>query len=133
MEHEATMTFNCPSCGASIRHDPTRNSMYCSFCGQPIVDVRSIIEQQAALDIRKQEMAEIRSHKATLHEMDIENEKKMASAEMKNRFVSSFGGCFGAILGKLLAVVLSIIGFIVLAPHIWRLIESIFNAVFKKR
>lgn len=131
MDNEARITFNCPSCGASIRHDPNRNSMYCSFCGQPIVDVRSIIEQQAALDVRKQEMAAIRSHKATMQEMDIDHERRMANAQVKNKFVSGFGGCFGTILGKLLGAVVSIIIFILLAPHLLNLIWSIFETVFK--
>ena len=76
-------------------------------------------------------MAAIQSHKATMHEMDIDHERRMANAEVKNKFVSGFGGCFGTILGKLLGAVASIIIFILLAPHLLRLIWSIFEAVFK--
>ena len=131
MGNNSGATFNCPSCGASIRQDPTRNSMYCSFCGQPIIDVRNIIEQQAALDVRKQEMAAIRGHKAEMQEMDFDYERRKANAQVKNKFVSGFGGCFGTILGKLLGAVVSIIVFILLAPHLLNLIWSIFKAVFK--
>ena len=105
MANETGTKFSCPSCGASVMQDPNRNSMYCSFCGQPIIDVRSIIEQQEALDIRKQEMEAVRGHKAEMQEMDIAFERKMANAQAKNKFVSSFGGCFGTVLGRLLGAV----------------------------
>ena len=125
MTNETRKTFNCPSCGAAIRYDSSRNSMYCSFCGQAIVDVKNIIEQQVALDFRKKEMEAIRGHKAEMHEMDIEYERKMANAEVKNKFVSSFGGCFGTIFGKLLGAVASIIAFYLLAPIIWALLKMV--------
>lgn len=76
--------FNCPSCGASIQQDPNRNSMYCTFCGQPIIDVRGIIEKQAALDVRKQEMEAIRDHKAQMHEMEMEHQKEISKAKAIN-------------------------------------------------
>ena len=97
--------FSCPSCGASIQYDPNRNSMYCTFCGHPIIDVRGIIEKQAAFDVRKQQMEAIRDHKAAMHQMDLEYEKKMA----KSKAVSSAVG----ILVKILVPVLIILGIIV--------------------
>ena len=124
-------TFNCPSCGASLQQDPNRNSMYCTFCGQPIIDVRNIIEQQAALNVRKEEMNAVREHKAEMQEMDYAHERRMAKAEAPNQFIKSFGGCFGTVLGKFLGAVIGIIVTILLLPHVLDLFWKLFMQVFK--
>ena len=129
MRNEKT-TFNCPSCGASIQQDPNRNSMYCSFCGQPIIDVRSIIEQQAILEVRNQERAAVRGHQAEMQELELDHERRMANARVRNKFVGSFGSCFGTVLGKVLGAVFSIIIIIILAPHLLNLIWAVFKAAF---
>lgn len=130
MANPERSSFNCPSCGASVRITPGRNSMYCSFCGQPIIDVRKIVEQQAVLEVRKEEMAAIRGHKAEMLEMDLSHERKRAGAEIRNKFVSGFGGVFGSIIGKVLGAILSLFLLLVVGPYLLSFILVILDAIF---
>lgn len=80
-------SINCPKCGGTIKGD----SLYCSYCGAALMDVRDILKKQAELNIKRQENDEdIRHQKAKTDQYLRIEETKNSADKARYTFATVF-------------------------------------------